>query len=190
MSQSPLQRPVEDPPLLLRPSAPAAAACWAMATTAQQHLFIVPVTSGVLRFVPPSSSSSPNMGGVGSWWILRSVSSGVLWQVHAQVAWWLWIVVCGATMGWVLVREVRFRFTSTCSTKRTKDRPAPPLILASSKRKERKVRVPRENLGMDHNQEYLRKCELEQSHELAKGDANQHCISERYSPGCGKMKKS
>jgi hypothetical protein len=92
----------------------------------------------------------------------------------------------GVESWWMLlVREVSFWFTSTCSTKWTKDRPTSP-ILASSKRKERKGGFPRENIGMEHDQEYLRKCELEQSHELAKGDANQHCISERYSPECRK----
>ena len=54
----------------------------------------------------------------------------------------------------------------------------------------KKSGFPRENLGMEHEKECLRECELEQSHELTEGDAGQHCISERYSLKCGKMKKS
>jgi hypothetical protein len=58
------------------------------------------------------------------------------------------------------------------------------------KKKERKGGFPREYLGMEHDKECLRECELEQSHELVEVDVDQHCISERYSPRCRKMKKS
>jgi len=38
---------------------------------------LVPVAPGVVRFAPPSSSSSPNVDGVGSWGKLQSVFCGV-----------------------------------------------------------------------------------------------------------------
>ncbi len=40
-------------------------------------LMLVPVAPGVVRFAPPSLSSLPNVGGVGSWGKLQSVFSGV-----------------------------------------------------------------------------------------------------------------
>jgi hypothetical protein len=89
----------------------------------------------------------------------------------------------------LLVREVRFSLLLLALLNRTKDRPTPP-ILASSKRKRKKCGFPREYLGMEHEKECLRECELEQSHELVEVDVDQHCISERYSPRCGKMKRS
>ena len=89
----------------------------------------------------------------------------------------------------ILVREVSFRFLQLALLNGPRTDQHPP-SLRPAKEKERKGGFPRENLGMEHDKEYLRECELEQSHELAEGDADQHCISERYSPECGKMKKS
>ncbi len=93
----------------------------------------------------------------------------------------------------ILVREVSFSLLLLALLNRTKDRPTPP-ILASSKRRrnkrKEKIGFKMGYLGMEHKYESLRECELEQSHELVEVDVDQHCISEKYSPRCRKMKKS
>ena len=70
-------------------------------------LTLIHVASGALRFAPPSSSSLPNLGGVGSWGKLRHMFCGVCMAgccgelLLAWVAWvgcengMMWVVVCG-----------------------------------------------------------------------------------------------
>ena len=72
MHRSPLQRPAMDPPSLpgLRRQSGDDDGC----TTT---LALIPGAPGALRFATPSSSSSPNVGGVGSWGKLWSVLFGV-----------------------------------------------------------------------------------------------------------------
>jgi hypothetical protein len=82
----------------------------------------------------------------------------------------------------MMMREVSSRFTSTCSTKKTKDRPTPP-ILTSSKRKKMSG-FPKQYqyyLGWNTQREDLKIYQEEQNHESDEGDDIPHCIYERYS---------
>ena len=89
MHRSPLQRPAMDPPLLpgLRHQSGDDDGC----TTT---LALIPGAPGALRFATPSSSSSPNVGGVGSWAKLWSVLFGVVWRVVVVSCCWLGWVGC------------------------------------------------------------------------------------------------
>jgi hypothetical protein len=72
MHRSPLQRPAMDPPSLpgLRRQSGDDDGCMTTLT-------LIPGAPGALRFATPSSSLSPNVGGVGSWGKLWSVLFGV-----------------------------------------------------------------------------------------------------------------